>query len=123
MTCATQGQSEQTTVALLSRIRTVLGTEDRRKHERFNVPVPLVIVKSGKRGVRYKVEDWSVDGFKLASYHKEAKVDDILEGRIEFANGPQGTFVARVVHTCPDGSIGIQFKELIPPEFLFPVKE
>ena len=110
-------------MGLFSQIRTVLGTEDRRKHERFKIPVPLVTVKNGKRGVRYKAEDWSVDGFKLAKFHEEIQVNDTFEGRIEFANGPQGRFVARVVHTGPDGSIGTQFKELSPPEFLFPVKE
>ena len=110
-------------MGLFSQIRTVLRTEDRRQHERFKVPVPLVIVKSGKRGVRYRAEDWSVDGIKLANYHEEARIDDTLEGRIEFANGPQGRFVGRVAYAHADGSVGIQFKELNPPEFLFPVKD
>ena len=110
-------------MTLFSKIFTLFGARNRRKHKRLKVPAPLIIVKSNRRGVRYTAEDWSVNGFKLAKYHEKVKVDDTLEGRIEFANGPQGTFVAKVVYIHPDGSIGAQFLELSPPEFLFPVKE
>ena len=110
-------------MALLSRILTLLGARDRRRHKRFNFPLPLIIVKIDHKIVRYKAEDWSASGFKLANYPEKLKVGDTLKGEIQFASGPQGTFVAKVAHILPDGSIGTQFIELSPPEFLFPVKE
>ena len=110
-------------MAFLSRMLTRLWGRDRRRDKRFDVDLPFIIVKGGDypQGVRYQAKDWSTGGFKLANPRETIEVGDTLKGEILFLSGPRGSFVAKVVHIDPDGSIGAQFIEVSPPEFLFPV--
>ncbi len=111
-------------MSLLSRILTPLRLRDRRRHKRFDIDLLFIIVKRGDypQGVRYQATDWSTGGFKLENHRENLKMGDTLKGEIQFLSGPRGSFVAKVVHVDPGGSIGLQFIELFPPEFLFPVK-
>ena len=111
-------------MAFLSRMFTGLWGRDRRRDKRFDFDLPFIIVKGGDHphGVRYQAKDWSTGGFKLANHREDLKMGDTLKGEIQFLSGPRGSFVAKVVHVDPSGSIGLQFIELFPSEFLFPVK-
>ncbi len=105
-------------MASLSGLLARLRVRDRRKDKRFDADLPLIILD----GVNCRAKNWSVGGFRLTNYREGVKLNDTLVGKIQFPSGPQGTFVAKVANTLPDNSIGAQFIELSPPEFLFPVK-
>ncbi len=105
-------------MAFLSGLLARLRVRDRRKDKRFDTDLPLIILD----GVNYRAKNWSVGGFRLTNYRKTVNLNDTLKGMIQFPSGPRGTFVAKVANTLPDNSIGAQFIELSPPEFLFPVK-
>jgi hypothetical protein len=111
-------------MAFLSELLTRLRVRNRRRDKRFDVDLPYIILVNDDHpnGVHYRAEDWSVGGFRLTNYRERVKLNDTLIGKIQFPSGPQGTFVAKVSYILSDDSIGAEFIELSPPEFLFPVK-
>lgn len=110
---------------MVSRILSMLRLRNQRRHKRFNVDLPFIIIKSDAypQGVRYQAADWSLGGFKLEQCGEKVKEGDILQGDIQFLSGPRGSFIANVAHIHSEGTFGARFLEIIPAEFLFPVKE
>lgn len=119
------GNSNRASTIMMSRILSTLRLRNQRRHERFNIDLPLIILKTRAypQGIRYQAADWSKGGFRLERCGESVRAGDSLRGDIQFLSGPRGSFVARVVRADSAGSIGAEFTDLVPEEFLFPVRD
>lgn len=95
-------------------LRRRLGPE-RRLHPRYTHR-PLVLKIEGRR---YRTIDWSLGGFRLGPFHREAVVSMQIEGTIAKCGRIQaGAFLAEVVRFTEEGGLGLRWLEIAPATFI-----
>ena len=95
-------------------LRRRLGPE-RRQHPRYTHR-PLVLKIEGRR---YRTIDWSLGGFRIGPFHREAIIGMRIEGSIVKSGRVQaGGFVAELVRFTEEGGIGLRWVEVAPATFI-----
>jgi hypothetical protein len=95
-------------------LRRRLGPE-RRLHPRYSHR-PLLLKIEGRR---YRTIDWSLGGFRLGPFHREATIGMRIEGDVVKSGRVQpGRFVAQVVRFTEDGGLGLRWLDIAPATFI-----
>ena len=100
---------------MLRRIRSLQTKRDRRQHRRTRSR-PIKVAFDGKT---YRTVDWSLTGFRLASFHRTLAVGERLGGKIgPIGTADQGDLIALVVRTTEEGEVGLRILEMDPAIFI-----